>query len=144
MTMPLSPPVTDAGRVDGEETEQRRGSRADQDSYHDHQPERPVEAELQARGEDRRRVRAHAEVRRLAERRQPGEPEQYIQAHGEDGEDQRVRDEHDYVRARERSDDEHREQHRGHDQHIAPLTGHDHSRPKRPVGFSARIRTIGA
>ena len=65
-----------------------------------------------AQGEKRHRVSRDAEERGMAERRQPGIAEEQIQAHGEEGEDQHLRQQSDLIRGqRVRHEEEYQRDH---------------------------------
>ena len=108
----------DAGRADREQAEERRQRRAEHNARARPRARNRAQAELVARGQDRGEIRAHAEIGGLAERRQAGVAEQDIQAHHQDGENQRARDEQDHERVGVRNDDRDGDQRREH--------GHDH------------------
>src|SRR5262249_7439207 len=91
-------------------------------------------------GQDRHGVGGHAEVRGMAERRQPGVPEQEVEAHREDRRDQRLCEQRQRIgrqQRRHRADDHERD---GGERHVA----FHQARPKSPVGLSAKMRAIGA
>ena len=76
----------------------------------------------------------------MAQRRHAGIAQQHVEAHGEDGDDERLGDERQRIRGQEGA---------GEGEEPGGPTGEqraaaDHERPKRPVGRMARIAAMGA
>ena len=139
----------DAGGADREQAEQGGKQSAAEHAERYDEPEIVAQAELVACRQDRGHVGADAEIGGLAERGEAGEAEQDVEAHHQDGERERAGGEQDEEGVRVRDGDRDRGQHRRHDKDLDPLDLHSfgrhaHSRPNSPVGFTARIRAIGA
>ena len=90
--------------------------------------------------EDGDGVGADAEVGGVAEGREPGVAQQEVQAHGQDGEDQRLGEQSERVRGQQRRPRRHQPDDDAYDED-APS---HQARPKSPVGRSARISAMGA
>src|SRR5262249_57681402 len=93
------------------------------------------------------RIRGRAEVGGVPERSQPGVAEENVETHGEDRHDRDLCEQGERIRRQRRGDDGR------HDERGDPAEdraasgaaeGRAHTRPKRPVGLSARISAIGA
>jgi hypothetical protein len=71
----------DACRANGEQPENSRQRRAEQNSSHDHQPEIISQSELVLGRENRGQIGADREIGRLSERGKAGIAEQKVDAH---------------------------------------------------------------
>ena len=125
-----------AGGADRHEAEERRRGRGQQHAG----DQTREESGLTLGGEDADGVGGGAEVGGVAERGQAGVAQQDVEAHGEDGHDGDLREQRERIRRQQR-----RHGARGDEGGDADDDRPDaHTRPKRPVGLSARISAIGA
>ena len=123
----------DAGRPQGDEPEERRHRRRQQDADHERDPE----GRAVSRRQDAHAVGPEPQIGGVAQRGEAGVAEDDVEAHGEDGVDDRLGQERQQERGEERGRHEQRqERDEDRDAH--------HARPKRPVGRTARIAAIGA
>src|SRR5262249_22619057 len=105
------------------------------------------ESRLTLGGENAHRVCGGAEVGGMAQRRQAGVSEQDVEAHGEDRHDRHLGEQREGIRRQRWGDDGRRDERGDADDDRAAsraLERGAHTRPKRPVGLSARISAIGA
>ncbi len=116
----------DAAGADREQPEKRRRRRADQHAQQHHQPKIPAQADIVFGGEDRRQIGADAEIGRLAERSEAGKTEQKVDAHRQDGEDERAGGEQHHERGGQRNDNGERQENRGDGENFGCLA---HRRP---------------
>ena len=126
-----------ARRADRQEAEQGGRGRREQEAG----AETSREPHLVLRAEDADGVRGDPEVGGVAERGEPGVAEEHVEAHREDRDDHRLRQERERVRGQERGDATGQRQRRHAREHLA-VEGH--ARPKSPVGLRARMSAIGA